>query len=117
MSRGPNPLWEALVHQRQAYRILGRIHELFELVERTKYLKCACKVLQGRTWVAVFHAPHCVDGSADTLGQGFLGQMSAAARQSDALPDPVQSPFNVVWDGTSLHELVPKLELHIQIKN
>jgi len=66
-------LWEVLVHQGQAYRILGRVHEFFKLVELTKNLKRSGKVLKGSAWVAVFHAPNRIDGGADTLSQGFLG--------------------------------------------
>ena len=73
MARGPNPLWEVLVHQGQAYRILGSVHELFERVELTEDLKRSGKVLKGCAWVAVFHAPNRIDGGADTLRQGFLG--------------------------------------------
>ena len=108
LARGANPLWEVLVHQGQADRILGRVHELFKLVELTKDLKRSGKVLKRRAWVAIFHAPNRVDRGADALSQGFLRQLSAAAGQGDALTNPAQGSFNWKRDRTALHGLSPK---------
>jgi hypothetical protein len=114
-AKGTYPLREFLVHQGQAYRILGRVHEIFELAELAKNLKRSGKVLKSCAGVAVFHAPNRIDGGADTLSQGFLGQMSAAAGQGYALPDPVQGSFNRKWKRTAFHDLSPILECLIPI--
>jgi hypothetical protein len=98
-----NPLGEVLIHQGQADRILGRVHEIFELIELTENLKCSGDVLKSRARVTVFHAPNRVDGGADTLGQSFLGQISAAARQGDIVPDPAQGSLNRERNWTVLH--------------
>ncbi len=107
-------MWKFLVHQGQTNRILGRIHQRFEFVELAKYLKRAGKVLKGRAWVAVFHAPHRIDGGTDTFSQGLLRQMSAAPGHGNALPDPAHGAFNRKRDRTTLHNISPKLERIIE---
>ena len=97
-----SPLLKARVHSQAS------VHEVFEPVERTKDLKRAGKVLKGCAWVAAFHAPNRIDGGADTLGQGLLGQLSASVGY--ALLDPVQGAFNRQGYGMGWHSSSPKFE-------
>jgi hypothetical protein len=99
-----------LVHQGQTHRILGRVQELFELVELTEDLKRPGEVLQGCTGMPTFHAPNRIDRGADSLSQAFLGKLPAATSQGHALPDSAQGAFNRKWDRTIAHGLSPESE-------
>ena len=79
---------------------MGCVQQICELVELTEYLQRSCEVLKSGAWVAVFHAPNRIDGGADALSQGLLGQMPAAACKGHALPDPAQGSFNGKWNRT-----------------
>jgi hypothetical protein len=67
--------------------------------------------------VAVFQAPNRIYGGADALSQGFLGQISAAAGESQALPDPAQGSFDRKWDWMILHGLYTKLDFLKTLEN
>jgi len=106
-AQGAYPLREFLVRQGQTYRILGRVHEIFEFAELTKNLQRSSKVLKSCAGMAALHAPDCIDRGANTLSQIFLGQMSAATGQGYVLPDLAQGSFDGQRHWTAFHGYHP----------